>query len=49
MVLGPFRAGVVADSGENVRFCTVFCCKTEILHSPVGIGELPLVKSPPAL
>ena len=49
MVLGPFRAGVVADSGEKVRFCTVFCCKTAILHSPVGIGALPWVKSPSSL
>ena len=45
MVLGPLRAGVMADSGEKVRFCTVFYCKTAILHSPVGIGALPWVTS----
>ena len=49
MVLGAIRLSAVARSGEKVCFGTVFCCKTAILHSPVGIGELPWVKSPSSL
>ena len=35
MVLGPFRAGVVANSGERVRFCTLPWVKSpsSLIHS----------------